>query len=127
MRIICTVVLVFEVLVLGLAIPVAINLEGIDAVTAGSLWGGLAAAALVLAGLQKYAWAHYAGWALQVVFLFSSFWVSGMPLVAGGFASLWVTGVIMGRRVDETRAAHEEAARVEEAEAVPSTGPSQTR
>lgn len=127
MRTICAVVLAFEAIVIGLAIPVAINLEGIDPATAGGLWGGMAAAALVLAGLQKYTWAHYAGWALQVAFLFSSFWVSGMLLIAVVFASLWVTGVIMGRRVDETRAAQEAAARAEEAESVPSAGPSQTR
>jgi hypothetical protein len=109
-RTLCAVVLVFEVIVIGLAIPIAINLEGADPVLAGGVWGGMALAALVLSGLQKHTWAHYAAWALQAAFLFSSFLVTGALLVAIVFVSLWVTGVILGRRVDEVRAAHAEAA-----------------
>lgn len=111
MRVVCAVVLVFEAIVIGLAIPIAIQLEGVDPSIAGGVWGGMAVAALLLSGLQRHTWAHYASWALQAAFLFSSFMVSGALLVAVVFASLWVTGVIMGRRVDETRAAH--AARAE--------------
>ena len=126
MRTICAVVLVFEAIVIGLAIPVAIDPGGVDPATAGGLWGGMTVAALVLAGLQKYTWAHYAGWALQAAFLLSSFLVMPMLLASIVFGSLWVTGVIMGRRVDEVRAAHEAAARAEE-ESVPSTESAQTR
>lgn len=110
MRTLCAVVLVFEVIVIGLAIPIAINLEGAEPALAGGVWGGMALAALVLSGLQKYTWAHYAAWVLQAAFLFSSFMVTGAPLVAIVFVSLWVTGVVLGRRVDQTRAAHAGAA-----------------
>ncbi|MFL1438979.1 DUF4233 domain-containing protein, partial [Nocardiopsis protaetiae] len=65
MRVVCAVVLAFEVIVIGLFIPVAVTLAGMDPAFAGSLWGTMAVAALVLAGLQKYRWAHYASWALQ--------------------------------------------------------------
>ena len=106
MRTLCAVVLAFEVIVIGLAIPIAINLEGADPAVAGGLWGGMALAALVLAGLQKYTWAHYAAWVLQAGLLFSSFMVTGMPMVAIVFVSLWVTGVIMGSKVDAVQAAH---------------------
>ncbi|MDT0332033.1 DUF4233 domain-containing protein [Nocardiopsis lambiniae] len=114
MRVVCAVVLIFEVIVIGLFIPVAISLEGMDPALAGGLWGGMAAAALVLAGLQKYRWAHYAAWVLQAAFLFSSFLVSGAMLIAVVFVSLWVTGVIMGRRTDQMKAAHLARARAEE-------------
>lgn len=106
MRTVCAVVLVFEAIVIGLAIPIAIQLEGVDPSIAGGVWGGMAVVALLLSGLQKHPWAHYAAWALQAAFLFSSFMVSGALLVAIVFVSLWVTGVILGRRVDEMRAAH---------------------
>ncbi|WP_116247207.1 DUF4233 domain-containing protein [Nocardiopsis sp. FIRDI 009] len=106
MRVVCAVVLAFEVIILGLAIPVAINLEGIEPARAVGVWGGLAVAALVLSALQRYTWAHYAAWVLQAAMLFSSFLVSGMLLISVVFGSLWVVGVIVGRRVDETRAAH---------------------
>ena len=111
MRIVCAVVLVFEAVVIGLAIPIAIQLEGVDPSLAGGVWGGMAVAALLLSGLQKHTWAHYAAWGLQAAFLFSSFMVSGALLVAIVFVSLWVTGVILGRRTDEMRAVH--AARAE--------------
>ncbi|HJE58598.1 MAG TPA: DUF4233 domain-containing protein [Nocardiopsis listeri] len=106
MRTVCAVVLVFEAIVIGLAIPIAVQLEGVDPSIAGGVWGGMAVAALLLSGLQKHTWAHYAAWALQAAFLFSSFMVSGALLVAIVFVSLWVTAVILGRRVDETRAVH---------------------
>ena len=106
MRTLCAVVLVFEAIVIGLAIPIAINLEGADPALAGGVWGGMALAALVLSGLQKRTWAHYAAWVLQAAFLFTSFMVTGAPLVAIVFVSLWVTGVVLGRKVDVTRAAY---------------------
>ncbi|MBR8740246.1 DUF4233 domain-containing protein [Nocardiopsis sp. MG754419] len=106
MRTVCAVVLVFEAIVIGLAIPIAIQLEGMDPTVAGLVWGGMAVAALLLSGLQKHTWAYYAAWVLQAAFLFTSFTVSGALLVAIVFVSLWVTAVILGRRVDEVKAAH---------------------
>ncbi|GHD26461.1 DUF4233 domain-containing protein [Nocardiopsis kunsanensis] len=110
MRIVAAVVLVFEAIVIGLAVPVAINLGGIAPGLAAGLWGGMALAALVLSGLQRFTWAHYAAWALQAAVLFSSFWVDGMLPAAIVFASLWVVGVIMGRRIDERTVAVRAAA-----------------
>ena len=117
MRVICAVILAFEAIVIGLFVPVAISVEEMTPAMAGGLWGGMAVAALVLAGLQKHRWAHYAGWALQAVFLFTSFLVSGAMLIAVVFVSLWVTGVIMGRRTDAMKAAHEARAEAETAHA----------
>ncbi|WP_285728933.1 DUF4233 domain-containing protein [Nocardiopsis sp. ATB16-24] len=113
MRVVCAVILAFEAIVIGLFVPVAIAVEGMAPAMAGGLWGGMAAAALVLAGLQKYRWAHYAGWVLQAAFLFTSFLVSGAMLIAVVFVSLWVTGVVMGRRTDAMKAAHEARAAAE--------------
>ena len=117
MRVVCAVVLAFEAIVLGLAIPVAINTEGIDPGLAGGVWGGMAVAVLVLSALQKYTWAHYAAWALQAGFLFSAFQVSGMLLIAVVFVSLWVTGVIVGRRTDALKAARDRQSRAETVDA----------
>ncbi|SHJ87121.1 Protein of unknown function [Nocardiopsis flavescens] len=115
-RVVCAVVLVFEVIVIGLFIPVAVTLAGMDPAVAGGLWGSMALAALVLAGLQKYRWAHYAAWALQAAFLFTSFMLPGGMLVAVVFVSLWATGVVLGRRTDEMKAAHRARAEAEAAQ-----------
>jgi ABC-type amino acid transport system permease subunit len=125
-RTLCAVVLVFEAIVIGLAIPIAINLEGADPALAGGVWGGMALAALVLSGLQKRTWAHYAAWVLQAAFLFTSFMVTGAPLVAIVFVSLWVTAVILGRKVDQTRAAHAAYAEAMEGSEVPEAGQAST-
>ncbi|GAA1099852.1 DUF4233 domain-containing protein [Nocardiopsis metallicus] len=122
MRTLCAVVLVFEAIVIGLAIPIAINLEGADPALAGGVWGGMALAALVLSVLQKHTWAHYAAWVLQAAFLFTSFMVTGALLVAIVFVSLWVTGVILGRKVDQTRAAHAAYAQATEGSQESATG-----
>lgn len=121
MRTVAAVVLVVEAIVIGLAVPVAINLGGIALGLAAGLWGGMALAALVLSGLQRFTWGHYAAWALQVAVLFSSFWVDGMLPAAIVFVSLWMVGVIMGRRIDERVAAMRAASEGEAGASVPST------
>ncbi|MBB6170851.1 ABC-type multidrug transport system permease subunit [Nocardiopsis mwathae] len=100
MRTICSVVLAFEVIVIGLAIPVAINLGGYPPALAGGVWGGLAAAALVLAALQRFRWGFYAACVLQAAFLASGFLVPGLAVLGVIFVGLWIAGVILGRKTD---------------------------
>ncbi|GAB3492543.1 DUF4233 domain-containing protein [Nocardiopsis coralliicola] len=112
MRTICTVVLAFEVVVIALAVPVAVQLAGFSLATAGALYGGLALAALVLAALQRYTWAHYAGWVLQGAFLITGFMVPGLAFLGVVFAGLWIAGVWLGRKTDAAKAAHEHRERL---------------
>ncbi|PSL00785.1 uncharacterized protein DUF4233 [Murinocardiopsis flavida] len=101
MRTICAVVLVLESVAIGLAIPVAIMQGGVAPGVAGLVWGGMAVAAVLLAGLQrKHGWAHAGGWVLQAAFLVSSFAVPMLWIVAAIFAGLWVTGFMLGRSTD---------------------------
>ncbi|MFC7330017.1 DUF4233 domain-containing protein [Marinactinospora rubrisoli] len=105
MRTMCAVVLAFEAVVIALAVPVAIQLGGYSPAVAGGTWGGLAAVALVLAALQRFAWARYAGWALQAAFVASGVLVPGLFVLGVVFAGLWVAGWLLGRRTDALRAA----------------------
>jgi hypothetical protein len=109
-RVICAVVLGFEVIVIGLAVPVAIQLGGYPPALAGGVWGGLAAAALVLAALQRFRWAYYGGWVLQAAFLASGFLVPGLAVLGVIFAGLWVAGVVLGTRTDAMKAARAQPA-----------------
>ncbi|GLU47960.1 DUF4233 domain-containing protein [Nocardiopsis ansamitocini] len=109
MRTICAVLLVFEAIVLGLAIPVAIQLGGLSPGFAGGVWGGLALAALVLAALQRMRWAFYLACVLQVAMVVSSFAVPGLPFAGLVFAALWIAGVVLGRRTDAMKAEYERA------------------
>lgn len=118
MRTLCAVVLAFEVVVIGLAVPVAIQLGGHPPATAGAVWGGLAAAALLLAGMQRFRWAYYAGWVLQVLFLASGFLVPGLAVLGVVFVGLWVAATVVGRRTDAMqRAAEDTSEGAEEAPA----------
>ncbi len=110
MRTLCAVVLVFEVVVLGLALPVAIQLGDHAPTTAGAVWGGLAIAALVLAGLQRFRWAYYAGWVLQLLVVASGFLVPGLLVLGVIFAGLWVAATVVGGRTDALRQAADDGA-----------------
>lgn len=107
MRRLCAVVLAIEAVVIGLAVPVAIQVAGIPAAVAGGVWGGLAVVALVLSALQRFGWAYYAAWVLQVAFVVSSFVVPGLAILGVVFLALWVAGVLLGRRTDAQAAARE--------------------
>lgn len=109
MRTICAVLLAFEAIVLGLAVPVAVQLGGHSPALAGGVWGGLAVAALLLAAVQRFPWGFYAACALQVGFVASGLLVPGLAYLGIVFAALWITGVVLGRRTDAMKAAYEQA------------------
>ncbi|WP_017541507.1 MULTISPECIES: DUF4233 domain-containing protein [Nocardiopsis] len=110
MRTICAVVLAFEVIVIGLAVPVAIQLSGFSPAVAGAVWGGQALAALVLAALQRFTWAHWAGWVLQGTLVATGFLVPGLWVLGIIFGGLWVAGVMLGRKTDAMKARAQAAA-----------------
>ncbi|WP_046469525.1 DUF4233 domain-containing protein [Allosalinactinospora lopnorensis] len=118
MRTLCAVVLAFEAVVIGLAVPVAIQLGGHSPALAGGVWGGLAVAALLLAALQRFRWAYYAGWVLQMALVTSGFLVPGLVVLGVIFAGLWIAAIVVGTRTDALRQAAER-------EAAPETGGSE--
>ncbi|MUL43076.1 DUF4233 domain-containing protein [Streptomonospora sp. PA3] len=118
MRRMCATVLVLEFVVIGLAVPVAIQIAGIPPAVAGGVWGGLAALALVLSALQRFRWAYFGGWALQAAFVATGFLVPGLAFLGVLFLVLWAAGVLLGRRTDARDAAEARAeARQERPEA----------
>jgi hypothetical protein len=104
MRVIAASILVFEALLVVLAIPVAITLGGVDPAVA--ITGGLALAVLcvVVAGLLSRPWGYRAGWVVQGLILLSGFVVHAMFLIGGLFVLLWVVGLRVGRRGEELHA-----------------------
>jgi hypothetical protein len=104
MRVIAASILVFEALLVLLAIPVAITLGDVDPAVA--ITGGLALAVLclVVAGSLSRPWGYRAGWVVQGLVLLSGFVVHAMFLVGGLFVLLWVVGLRVGRRGEELHA-----------------------
>jgi len=100
-RRLCATVLIFEVVVIGLAIPVAITIAHASPAAAGVTGGVLAAAALVIAGLvgrPGQGWALLAGTVLQAALIATGVVVPAMYGLGLIFGGLWLTAIWLGRR-----------------------------
>jgi hypothetical protein len=100
-RQLCGAVLVFEAVVIVLAIPVAIVLEHASHGLAGGIGGALAVCAVLIGGVvgrPRMAWALVAGTVLQFLVIASGVVVSAMYTLGAIFAALWFTGIWLARR-----------------------------
>ena len=100
-RQLCGTVLVFEAIVIGLAIPVAIVLEHANHGLAGGIGGGLAVLAVLIGGVvgrPGMGWAVYAGTVLQALVIAAGVVVPAMYVLGVIFAGLWITGIWLARR-----------------------------
>jgi len=98
MRAMASAVLVFESIVVLLAIPVAITVGGVDASRAGWTGGLLAIGCLVAAGMLGSARGYWLGSLLQVLIVAAGFLVPAMFIVGGVFAVLWVVALRLGTK-----------------------------
>jgi hypothetical protein len=111
MRRLCTTVLIFEAIVIGLAIPVAIKINHMAAGSAGPTGGGLAAAAVVVAvavsmrstGLRGLRLALVAGSILQILMIASGAVVPAMYGLGVIFAILWTIAIFLGRSAERAQ------------------------
>ncbi len=101
MRRLCATVLIFEVVVIGLAIPVAITIGHARPAQAGVVGGVLAVAALVIAGLvgrPGQGWTLVGGTVLQVAVIATGIVVPAMYGLGVIFGALWLSAIWLGRR-----------------------------
>lgn len=95
-------VLVFEAIVLILAVPVAITIEHLRHGVAGGVGGGLALAAVVLAGLVgRGPWTLIAGTTLQVLIIVAGIEVPALYVLGVIFAAFWFSGIWMANRLEQ--------------------------
>jgi hypothetical protein len=102
-RQLCGTVLIMEAVIVGLAIAPSIALEHVHAGTAGAVGGGIALAAILLAGVvgrPRKGWALYAGSALQVLVIAAGVVIPVMYVLGVIFAALWFTGIWLARKVE---------------------------
>jgi hypothetical protein len=105
----CASVLVFEALVVALAIPVAVTLSDVNGATAGWVGGALAVACLVCAGLLRSRLGYALGWALQVLIIACGFVVPAMFALGAVFAAIWWLAIRLGRKAAEAEQARSTA------------------
>ena len=104
MRRLCATVLIFEAIVIGLAIPVAITIEHESHRSAGIAGGVLAGVAVLLAavvGRPGQGWALAAGSLLQVAVIATGVVVPAMFVLGAVFAALWAVAIWLGLRYRE--------------------------
>lgn len=111
----CMTVLVSEAFVVFFATLVAYGLRLAEPGTVWAVGGGAAVLCLVAASLQRSRVGLVLGSLVQVGLIAAGAVLSMMFIVGTLFAALWVTGVVLGRRIDSERAeraaAGEDAAR----------------
>lgn len=95
-------VLALEAVVVVFASFVAYGLSGLDPVVVFVVGGGLIAVLFVVAALQRFPWAVWLGWAMQVVLLATGFVVPMMVLVMVVFGGMWVWAFVRVRQIEAT-------------------------
>lgn len=106
-RSMCAAILGLQAVVLGLTTPVMISVAEVSVATALWVGLGLTAACVVTAGLLRWAWAYYLGWAIQLASLVLGFVVPMMFFLGAIFTALWAGAYFLGARIDRERAERE--------------------
>jgi hypothetical protein len=103
-RRLCAAILLLEAIAFGLSTPVLASVA--DVATATALWVGLGltVACLLVAGLLRFRWSYWLGWAVQVAAIGVGFVVPTMFFVGAIFLALWATAYFMGRKIEVERA-----------------------
>ncbi|MGH3357154.1 MAG: DUF4233 domain-containing protein [Nocardioidaceae bacterium] len=105
MRGMCSAMLFLEAIVLGLATPVMVSVEDVDTAAALGFGLGLAAFALLTAGLLGRPWGYSVGHLVQVGAIALGLLVPVMFFIGAMFAALWITAFLLGRRIEADKAA----------------------
>lgn len=105
----CAAVLSLEAITLGLTTPVLISVESVDTGPALAIGLGLALACLLLAGMLRREWAYWLGWAVQAAAIALGFVIPLMFVLGIVFATLWGAAYLLGRKIEQERAAAFEA------------------
>jgi|SRR5215469_14765313 len=102
MRRLCATVLIFEAIVIGLSIPVAVHIDHLAPHSAGLTGGIAAAAAVVLAALARRVLpvTLVGGTLLQIFVIASGAVVPAMFFLGGIFVALWGVAIWLGYRVE---------------------------
>lgn len=101
MRRLCSSVLGMEAILLLLAIVPSKVLEHVSGSTAAAVGGGLALAAVVIAGFvgrPRHGWALVAGSVLQAGIIAAGVMMPALYFLGVIFAALWITGIWLARK-----------------------------
>lgn len=98
-------VLALEAVVVVFATFVAYGLSGIDPFVVFVAGGALIAVLFVVAALQRYPWAVWLGWAMQLVLLSTALIIPMMVVVMIVFGGMWIWAFVRVRQIEAAQAA----------------------
>jgi hypothetical protein len=93
-----------EAFVVFFAGLVAKNLSSLSTGAALAVFGGLAVACLLTAGVLRRPWGYAFGWLVQTAVVATGFWVPVMFFLGALFAVLWFVALRQGARIERERA-----------------------
>ena len=100
MRVVLMTVLIFEMVVFGLAIPVMIFVSNAPAAAAAGFGSAAAVLALVAAGLLRSRIGYLLGWLTQLAGLALGLLTASMFIVGALLTAVWVLAFGLGKRLD---------------------------
>ena len=103
-RRLCAAILSLEAIAFGLSTPVLISIAGLSTAGALGIGLGLTVACVLVAGLLRFEWAFWLGWAIQMAAIALGFQVPTMFFLGAVFLALWATAWFLGRRIETERA-----------------------
>jgi hypothetical protein len=81
----------------------AFGLRALPPVAAFAGGGALIVALILVAGLLRYRWGVWLGWALQAVLVATGVVLPIMYFIAAGFVAIWIYCFVKGRQLDAAR------------------------
>ncbi len=102
-RRLCAAILTLEAIAFGLSTPVLVSVAGVSLARALWIGLGLTFACLLVAGLLRFEWAYWLGWAIQLGALALGFQITAMFVLGVIFLALWATAYFLGRKIERER------------------------
>ena len=102
MKRLCATVLLMETIVIGLAVPVAVQVDHASLRRAGLVAGAAVLAAVLLAAVVRWLprLTLVGGSLLQLLVIIAGLVVPVLYFLGAIFAALWIIGIWLGRRVE---------------------------
>ena len=110
-RRLCAAILLLEAIAYGLVTPVLISVADVSTAAGLGIGLGLSAVCLLVAGMLRFPWAYWLGWAVQLAAIAVGFEVATMFVLGAVFLALWATAYFLGRKIEVERAQWEAADR----------------
>jgi len=103
-RRLCAAILSLEAIAFGLSTPVLISVAGVSTATALWIGLGLTVSCILVAGLLRFEWAYWLGWAIQIAAIALGLELTAMFVLGAVFLALWATAYFLGRKIEDERA-----------------------